>query len=406
MKLAYVTALFPYAPEEQFFEPEVRELARALEIVVVPARPPSTVMHYSDLGAATLHMRLLSPKVIALAFREAGRAPRRALATFAALIFSQASARARLVNLIAFPKGLAVAHELRRLGVDHIHAAWLTTPATIAYIASRMTGIPYSITAHQHDIFAQNLTAEKARSARFIRAISGRNCRHLREQLEPVLAARCTVGHLGVDLPEQAPQPPARTPRILCAARLCAWKGHRFLLQALALLRDRGVDFTCDLAGDGELRQEIAASIATLGLGDRVRMLGNVPHAQLTASLASGAYDLFALASTERGGEHEGIPVAAMEAMAAGLPVVATRTGSFDELVDDASGKLVAQCDPCELAAALEAFLTDPAARAVAGRHARSRVVAEFETEATTRRLLGLLGLRPEITAALPGALR
>jgi mannosyltransferase len=92
--------------------------------------------------------------------------------------------------------------------------------------------------------------------------------------------------------------------------------------------------------------------------------------------------------------------------MAAGLPVVATRTGSFDELVDDASGKLVAQCDPCELAAALEAFLTDPAARAVAGRHARSRVVAEFETEATTRRLLGLLGLRPEITAALPGALR
>jgi glycosyltransferase involved in cell wall biosynthesis len=406
MKLAYVTALFPFAPQEQFFEPEVRELALSVEVVVIPARPPSTTPYYENLGAATLHMPLLSPGVLARAVREIARAPSRALATFATVAFAPSSLQARAVNLLSFPKALAVAHELRRLGVDHVHAAWLTTPATIAYVASRMTGIPYSITAHQHDIFARNLTAEKARGARFVRAISERNCRHLRAQLEPLLAARCTVGHLGVDLPAAAPEPSQREPRILCAARLCAWKGHRYLLEALALLRDRGIAFSCDLAGGGELRDQVAASIARLGLGERVRMLGNVPHADLTASLARGDYDLFALASTERSGEHEGIPVAAMEAMAAALPVVATRTGSFDELVDDASGTLVAQREPTALAAALERYLTDPGARALAGRNARARVIAEFETKATTRRLLGLLGVTPDVTAALPGALR
>jgi colanic acid/amylovoran biosynthesis glycosyltransferase len=406
VRLAYVTALFPFAPEEQFFEPEVRELSRTLDVLLVPTRPPGSVVHYDDLGATILHMPLLSLRVLALAAREALRSPRRALESFGTVAFASSSLQARVVNLAAFPKALAVAHELRRLKIDHIHAAWLTTPATIAYVASRMTGIPFSITAHQHDIFARNLTVEKAREAKFIRAISERNCRHLQAQLEPLLAARCTVGHLGVDLPAKATEPSARVPRILCAARLCSWKGHRYLLEALALLRGRDVPFSCDLAGGGELRDEVAATISRLDLGDRVRMLGNVPHAELTGSLARGEYDIFALASTERAGEHEGIPVAAMEAMAAGLPVVATRTGSFDELVDDLSGRLVPQRDPGALAGALEHYLCDAVTRQRAGEHARERVLAEFETAGTTRRLLGLLGVAAAAPAAVPGALR
>jgi colanic acid/amylovoran biosynthesis glycosyltransferase len=403
MKLAYVTALFPFAPAEQFFEPEVRELARRVELLVIPARPGKRNA-YPELGAPALRLALFGPRTLGLALREFGRAPRAVLEVFGAVAFGRNSLQARAVNLAVFPKALAVAHEIRRLGIEHVHAAWLTTPATIAYVAARLNGIPFSITAHQHDIFAGNLTAEKIRRARFTRAISQRNCAHLRERLALPLRARCTVGHLGVELPPETGDAPARAPRLLCAARLCAWKGHRYLLAALAQLRDRGLSFSCDLAGGGELHAAVAREIQRLHLGEHVRLLGNVPHARLTASLARGDYDLFALASTERPGEHEGIPVAAMEAMAAGVPVVATRTGSLDELVDDANGALVAQRDPLALADALERYLRDAGLRRAAGVRARARIAAEFESGATTQRLLDLLGDPAPAPAYAPAA--
>jgi glycosyltransferase involved in cell wall biosynthesis len=163
------------------------------------------------------------------------------------------------------------------------------------------------------------------------------------------------------------------------------------LLAALAELRARGIAFTCDFAGGGELRRRVARDIARRKLGDRVRLLGNVPHRELTASLERGDYDLAVLASTERGNEHEGIPVALMEAMAAGLPVVATRTGSIPELVDAASGLLVEQRDPAALAAALEALTEHPERRARMGDFGRGRIVAAFSTVKTTRALEDLL---------------
>jgi glycosyltransferase involved in cell wall biosynthesis len=392
MKLAYITALFPFAHAEQFFEAEVRSLAQRVSVVVIATRPPSATVRYANLGADALYLPLFGPRVLVLALREALRSPWRALAAFAGVAFGKSSLRARAVNLAAFPKALATAHELRRLGIEHVHAAWLTTPATVAWVASRMTDIPFSITAHQHDIFSGNLLAAKVAAARFTRVISDRNRSALVAQLPPQLAARCVTAHLGVAVPAEVVVPAARTPRILCSARLCSWKGHRYLLEALAQLRDRGIGFTCDLAGDGELRAEVAQAIDRLALGDLVRMLGNVPHPDVVAALDRGDYDLFALASTEREGEHEGIPVAAMEAMAAGVPVVSTITGSLPELVSSGEGILVAQRDPVALAAALETLLGDPAARRIAGDRARHRVVTSFETATTTATLLDLIG--------------
>jgi len=135
--------------------------------------------------------------------------------------------------------------------------------------------------------------------------------------------------------------------------------------------------------------REIAATIERLRLGDGVRMLGNVPHPVLVGRVNAGEYDVLALASTERNGEHEGIPVAVMEAMAAALPVVVTRTGSLPELVEPEFGALVPQRDPRALAAALERLLGDPEERRRAGRAGRERIRVEFETGATSRTLLG-----------------
>jgi glycosyltransferase involved in cell wall biosynthesis len=391
VKLAYVTALFPCAPAEQFFEAEVRSIARQMEIVVIPTRPPSATVCYDGLGAEVLALPLFDLRVALLAVRQAVKTPRRALAALLQIAFGPSSWRARGVNLLAFPKALAVAHEVQRLAVDHVHAAWLTTPATIAWVVHRVTGIPFSITAHQHDIFSGNLLESKLNEACFTRVISERNRRKLIEQLHPDFAERCVTLHLGVEVPPLPAPPPERIPRILCAARLCEWKGHRYLLEALAQLRDRGVAFSCDLAGDGELRAEVSQLVERFALGDRVQMLGNVPHADVVRALARSDYDLFVLASTEREGEHEGIPVAAMEAMAACVPVVSTTTGSLAELVAPGEGLLVPQRDPAALAQAIETMLADPDERRRSGARARAHVEASFETGVTTAALLRLV---------------
>jgi len=391
LKLAYITARMPFAFAEQFFEPEIDSLAETFELTLIPTRATRRENRYPRLHATPHFLALFDARVARLALAEFRRSPGAALAALRTLAFGRCALRARAVNLVLFPKALALAAEVRRLGIEHMHVNWMTSSATIAYVASRLTGIPFSITAHQHDIFYDNLTREKVRRAEFVRVISARNCRHLQALLPPELRAKCRVVHLGVRLPAAPLAAPERLPRILCAARMCEWKGHRFLLRALAELRDAGVAFTCDLAGDGEIQAAVAQQIVELRLGERVQMLGNVPHAALVASLERGDYDVFALASTERDGEHEGIPVALMEAMAVRMPVVATRTGSIAELVDDESGLLVPQADPRALAVALQRLLGDPALRSRLGEHGRKRVIANFSTTQTSRDLSELL---------------
>ncbi len=403
-KLGYVSARFPFAFAEQFFEPEVASLADAFDVVLFETRARESVDRYPDLPATPHFIGILNRRSLALAAREFARAPAAVLRAFGEVAFGKCAIRARAVNLVLFPKALALASEARRLGIEHLHVNWMTSSATIVYVASRLTGIPFSITAHQHDIFYDNLTVPKVRAAEFVRVISARNCRHLQELLPENLRAKCVVVHLGVRPPAAPAQPPPhRVIRLLCSARMCVWKGHRYLLDALAQLREAGLAFDCDLAGDGEIATEVARDIERHRLGDRVHMLGNVPHGKLVASLERGDYDIVVLASTEQNGEHEGIPVALMEAMAARLPVVATRTGSIPELVDDTTGILVPQRDPPALAGALHRLAADSALRASLGARGRERVLADFSTAETTDRLIRLFNRSRWRTATVPG---
>jgi glycosyltransferase involved in cell wall biosynthesis len=393
MKIAYITTHFPFGLAEAFFEPEVRSLTRHIDVVLIPTRPLTREVCYPNLGAAAHYLSVRDGRTLRLAAQELLRAPLSVARVFASIFGPRYALRSKAVNLAVFAAGLALAADLRRMGdVDHIHANWLTTPGTMALIAARLTGIPISYTAHQHDIFYDNLTREKVLAADFTRVISARNCRELQDIVGPEAASLCTVVHLGVEISETiSPPPPRDELRILCAARMCKWKGHRFLLRALAQMKERGIKFHCDLAGGGEIRDDVARQIEKLGVGDVVTMIGNVPHAALLRRLRGGEYDVFALASTERAGEHEGISVALMESMAAGIPVVSTLTGSLNELVTPEVGFLVEQRNPAALAAALTQLAGDRELRLRLGERARAAVRARFETSVTTGELLRLL---------------
>lgn len=394
MKLLYVTSIFPYGRWETFFRAEVRTLSKNDDVLVVATRPQQPQSAFPGLGMRSALLYNWSWETLELAAREFARAPRAVLSALGAIALPRYRLAAKLKNLSLFPKALALAGVVRRERIDHIHALWMTTPATISYIASRLTGVPWSITAHQHDIFSDNLLTTKVRHAAFTRVISARNCRHLQEFLAPDAAARCVVINLGVDIPPEPANPPPRdVPRLVCGARFGVWKGHTVVIEALTELRRRGREFVCDFAGDGELRETVEKALAQSGLGERVRLLGNVDHETLLTSMSAGEYDCSVLASTEAPGEHEGIPIALMEAMAAGLPVVSTRTGSIEELVTPETGTLVPQRDAMRLADALEPLLCDPALRRRLGARAREHVRAHFSTEATTRLLRGKIVL-------------
>jgi glycosyltransferase involved in cell wall biosynthesis len=289
--------------------------------------------------------------------------------------------------------GALFALEAERRGVEHVHAHYATHPALAAWVVGRLTGLPYSFTAHAHDIYVERpMLAQKLAGARFAVAISDYNRRLLEELYGE--NERIRVIHCGIEPHFFAPreQPPAAGAlRILCVASLEDYKGHPHLLEACALLRDRGVPFRLLLVGEGEDRPAIERRVAELGLGDSVELLGAQPRDRVAALLAETDVSVLPSVVTASG-KKEGIPVVLMEALAMEVPVVATSISGIPELVEhERTGLLVPERDAEALAEALERIHRDrEAARAMAAA-GRQKVLAEFDLRRNTAALRDLL---------------
>jgi glycosyltransferase involved in cell wall biosynthesis len=170
-------------------------------------------------------------------------------------------------------------------------------------------------------------------------------------------------------------------------AGLRDYKGHRWLVDACALLRDRGVRLDCSLVGDGPERSAVEAAIAAAGLERQVRLLGSLPQQAMQAVLDRS--DVMVLPSiVTADGMMDGIPVALMEAMATELPVVATRVSGIPELVEhERTGLLVDEKDGRALAGALERLHRDPALARRLGTAGRTHVLERFNLVTNVRRL-------------------
>jgi glycosyltransferase involved in cell wall biosynthesis len=338
-------------------------------------------------------------ETFAAALAEGLRFPLRAIRAFASITAPRYRTIAKLKNVALFPKALAVARYVRKNKIEHIHAHWMTTPATVAYAASIVADVPWSCTAHAHDSFAHNLLCQKGSSASSIRVISESNCRWFNVLTDYRFARRSHVVHLGVEVPgANAPFSDSGTLRILAPARLHPIKGHADLIEGLAILKALGVHFHCTLAGDGDLYEQIAAQVQRLGLSRDVTMRGLVEHKVLLAEILAGNYDVVTLTSvidTTLPEQFEGIPVALMEAMAVGIPCVATATGSIPELITAESGILVPQRDPKALAQALSRLAGQTQMRRQMGLAARERIGRDFNVAKTTRALYELICARP-----------
>jgi glycosyltransferase involved in cell wall biosynthesis len=291
-------------------------------------------------------------------------------------------------NACVLPKAAWLSDLATRWSADHIHCHWGGTTATMAMAASSMCGIPWSLTLHRWDIVEDNLLAEKAESATLVRFISQDGLRMGRERGVPE-GSHIRVIRMGVDMPPAVANGRPEGRIVLCPARLVPVKGHRYLLEAWRKVRDHGMAAELWLAGGGPLRDTLEKQAASLGIRNSVRFLGTIPHNRLL-----GMYEKFGIAATvlpsiDMGeGNHEGIPVALIEAMSYGVPVVATRTGGTGELVLGGTGLLVRAQDSDELATAILSLLKDPVGARRLGEFGRLHVASEYDIRQIAAELL------------------
>ncbi len=179
--------------------------------------------------------------------------------------------------------------------------------------------------------------------------------------------------------------------RLVTVGRLVEKKGIEYALRAVRILKDRGVSVEYRVLGDGPRRDRLDALAQELGIGDRVILQGR--HGQEKVRDVLDASDVLVAASvTAADGDEEGIPNVLKEAMASGMPVVATRHAGIPEVVEDGvSGLLVPERDAAALADALERLAREPGRWAAMGRAGRAKIELEYDIHRLNDRLAGLL---------------
>ncbi|RPJ66155.1 MAG: glycosyltransferase [Acidobacteria bacterium] len=294
-----------------------------------------------------------------------------------------------------FPKTALFARKMREQGVTHVHAHFANHPALAAFIVHRLTGIPFSFTAHGSDLHVdRRMLDTKVAASAFTVTVSEFNREVIVRECGEEARRKVRVIHCGVDpdvfAPDGGSRPRGNRFQIVCVASFEAVKGHRFLVEACGLLKERGLPFDCHLVGQGPQRADVERRVASAGLGPEFHFHGGLPRPAVAALLSSGDAAVLASHPTPQG-KREGIPVSLMEAMAAGLPVVASAISGIPELVHAGStGLLVPSGDPVALADALERLAGRPDLRARMGKAGRARVMRAFNLHTNTLELVRL----------------
>ena len=281
---------------------------------------------------------------------------------------------------------------LQTQGFSHLHAHFANLPTSVAETASRLSGIPYSFTAHAKDIYlspAEDLRRKMA-GARFVLTCTGYNERYLR-QIQP--GAPVTVAYHGIDVGLFGSAPvakPAARPQILSVGRFCEKKGFPDLIDACKILRDRGRDFECRIIGFGPLEAELRKRIESLGLSSMVRIEGQMTQSELACEYQSARMFVLPCRITE-GGDRDGIPNVLLEAMASRVAVVSTPVSGITELIRPGhNGILASERDVTALAEAMDLLLEDEVLAARLGAQGRETVLGHFEMYASSKRIFDI----------------
>ncbi|MHA6325518.1 glycosyltransferase [Roseivivax sp. CAU 1753] len=390
-RLGYFVPAFP-TQTHAFFWREVQAL-RALGVDVrlfSSRRPAPEECPHAFAEAARAETHYVFPPRATAAAGWLARRPRQvatALSYLRRLERGGVKDRVRVAALLPSAADLCAACDAQ--GIDHVHIHSCADAAHLGALARLLGGPDYSITVHGNlDVYGFDHAAKFA-DATLVTTVT----RPLRDEVLAVAPGRhVPVITMGVETArfaaDRTDRPDGAPVEFLSVSRLNPVKGHVFFLQALRRLVDEGHALRYTIAGSGPAEGAIRAEIARLGLQDHVAMVG--PLSQDAVRDALQAADVFVLTSFGHG---EAAPVAVMEAMAAGLPVICSRIGgTADMIADGEDGLLVAQRDVDAIGDAARRLCVDAGLRQRIGVAARARAQRDFDTAATARALWDAIG--------------
>jgi colanic acid/amylovoran biosynthesis glycosyltransferase len=305
-------------------------------------------------------------------------------------------------------QAMELALRVRALGIDHLHAHFATSPASVTRVAAHLAGIGYTFTAHAKDIFHESVDPDdletKLRGARGVVTVSDFNVADLARRF-PAARERVRRIYNGLDLATfPFNQGPRHSRQVVAVGRLVEKKGFEVLVDACARLEARGTRFSCTIIGGGELEGALKARIEAGGLEDRVHLAGPLPRSEVMKFLARGQV-LAAPCVEGSDGNRDGLPTVLLEGMALGIPCVSTPVTGIPELVRDGDTGLLAETGDAEsLAAALERLLEHPDEGAALARRARRTIEADYDIHRNTAELRELFQEASEEAAGVTHA--
>jgi len=410
-RLAYLVKAFPRV-SETFILNEILELERQgfdLRIYSM-IDPPERLRHQVFQQVRSPITYLPNPlwrsmhRVVADHLRQMWRAPR---AYFKAMSRAISSRDSEMIE--RFTQAGCLARRLEQDGITHLHAGFVHSPGSVAWVASMMTGIPFSLASHAKDLYHSNptLLRKKLVDARVIFTCTRYNIPHLKRMAE---GDRIRVRHAyhGTDLSrfQFGTYAQGKPPVVLAVARLVEKKGLDTLIRACARLRDRGRDFRCHIVGEGELKKELAEMIRKYKLSRVVTLEGALDQGEVLAWYRRAT--IFALPCVVTlNGDRDGIPNVLIEAAACGVPIVSTPVSGIPELIEDGvSGLLVPPHEPDELANAMDEMLKSVVLREKLRVNARAKVVKAFDVRrnalAIGQELCAVMSSKPTVEPANP----
>ena len=400
MKIAYLFSRYP-VPSQTFCDTEIRALeAAGHEIEIYSCSAPTTSFRHGRPGEwprAKVHYA--PPASVLQAWEQAARAD----GTWPEVMVEEHVARfgPRYDPARRARHALYFANLLRRRGVEHLHVHFANRATHAALFIQALTGIAFSFTAHAQDFLVDlgndDLLRLMCERAAFVVTVSDWSRGALLERC-PAAAPKVHRIYNGLAL-EQWPTPLNFEPefsgdtslRILSVGRLIEFKGFQDLIAACRLLRDRKVPFSCEIVGEGPLREELERQAAEFTEPHaRMSLTGLLPQAEVRTRLRR--CNVFVLASrTDGKGACDVLPTVILEAMATAKVVVSTRLAGIPEMIElDRTGLLVPPGEPVMLANALAQLASSALEGAKMGQAGRRKFEQQFTAAESARKLSGL----------------
>jgi glycosyltransferase involved in cell wall biosynthesis len=391
MKFTIITAQAPFGRGETFIIEEIIFIKKAgFEPLIIPRNPPKKIFHKkanlllpNAIQLPLFNLKIIRAFLFAIFHKEIWHV---------ILSISRHSRKTIIFikNLAVIPKGIFIAGLLKKEDIKHIHAHWGSTTATMAYVTSKLSGIPWSLTLHRWDIKENNMLKEKVNSAKFIRCISKDGKNELIKLIDKLDTNKIKVIHMGVEIPKErkfVSGPSEENFIIVCPGSLIPRKGHRFFIDACSILVQRGVsNFQAFFVGEGPLEDTLLRQIIDCRLEKQIKLIGFLAHEKLLEMYKNDEVDVVVLPSL-----HEGIPVSLMEAMAYGIPVVSTNSGGTPELLSNGAGMLTEPGDSEQLAQAIQQLMLDTDLRTKLSEKGHKKVRTNFNVEKNVMKLLSLM---------------